>query len=701
MSDDVLTTRLTALKGVGPKTARLFSKKGIDTFEDALYFLPRGYEDRTHVTPIRQLTAEKPATVFGRVFHTRLIGRGRSARLEVKITDDSGTLSLIWFHGASFLANEFQDGEHLLVYGEIRFFHGVPTMAHPEYEKAEAKLGDRLKPTRNFGRIVPIYSEGDGLSQKIIRKVMTSVVDQSLPALIDPLPESLRSRLGLVDIQKSFRLLHHPDQLPVGPEDAIPPELLPAIRRIVFEEFFCLQLGLGIRRRTQKKRRAPAMLGKSEATVGRFLALLPFTLTADQKQAVDEIARDLKSGHAMCRLVQGDVGSGKTVVALAAAAMALGNGYQVAFMVPTEILANQHYLNAKRWLEPLGYQVAMAVSGASRDAEFLQGIKSGKIGLVIGTHALFQKNLEFHKLGLVIVDEQHRFGVDQRAELMKKGGELPPHLLMMTATPIPRTLALTLYGDLELTLIRQKPAGRKKVATQALLERDRPRLYAKLRAVVERGEQAFIIYPLVEESEKLDLKSATQMFQKLSREIFPEFRMALLHGRLEGEEKDLILRKFRSHEYDILVSTTVIEVGIDVPNATLMVIEHPERLGLSQLHQLRGRVGRGEAGGECLFLAEKFIGERLRIMERSDDGFVIAEEDLKLRGPGEFLGKRQSGLPGFRVGHLVRDGALLSLAREEAERVLETDPYLQSPEHRGIRALVESRWKGKLDRLSH
>lgn len=698
MDKDRLSTRLTALKGVGPKTAKLFSKKGIDTFEDALYFLPRTYEDRSRITPIRNLTEGHGATVFGKVFATRMVGHGRHARLEVKVTDDSGTLSLVWFHGAGYLGNEFQEGDHVLVYGEVRLFHGQPTISHPEYEKVDSRLGEKLQPTNNFGRIIPVYSEGDGLSQKIIRKVMTHVVRESLPTLHEPLPESLRSRLDLVDIKQSFSLLHSPEKLPSSVEDEIPVELQPAIKRIVFEEFFCLQLGLGLRRREQRRKRAPAMPAKG--SLERFKGLLPFAFTPDQERAINEIARDMESGHAMTRLVQGDVGSGKTVVALSACAVAFSNGYQAALMVPTEILANQHLISAQRWLEPLGVQVGMATHGTSRDQEFLQKIKEGKVQLIIGTQALFQKRVEFQKLGLVIIDEQHRFGVEQRAELMRKSVAGHPHLLMMTATPIPRTLALTLYGDLDLTLIRQKPAGRKKVATSVIMDRERPRLYSKIRATVEKGEQVYIIYPLVEESEKLELKSATIMFEKLSREIFPQYRTAILHGRLTSEEKDDVLKKFRAGNYDILVSTTVIEVGIDVPNATMMVIEHPERLGLSQLHQLRGRVGRGEAGGECLLVAEKFVGERLKIMERSDDGFVIAEEDLKLRGPGEFLGRRQSGLPGFRVGHLVRDGKLLEIAREEAERILEADPHLQSREHRDIRALVESRWKDKLETLS-
>jgi ATP-dependent DNA helicase RecG len=401
----------------------------------------------------------------------------------------------------------------------------------------------------------------------------------------------------------------------------------------------------------------------------------------------------------MTRLVQGDVGAGKTVVAFAGAVQAASSGYQTAMMAPTEILALQHFKAAERWLKPLGIEPVLLVSANSGRKEIREAVSSGQAQLVVGTHALFQQGVSFSKLGLVVVDEQHRFGVEQRSELVRKGAKEVPHLLMMTATPIPRTLALTLYGDLDLTLIRQKPSNRKPIRTTILRDRERPRLYQKIRGTVQAGEQVYIIYPLVEASEKLDLKSATEMHDRLRKEIFPDLSLGLLHGRMKPEEKERILAEFKEGKFQILVSTTVIEVGIDVPNATLMIIEHPERLGLSQLHQLRGRVGRGALQSECVLVADEYVSPRLKIMESTEDGFVIAEEDLRLRGPGEFLGTRQSGLPGFRVGHILRDASLLDLAREEALRLLEIDPDMTSPAHAGIRHMVESRWKEKIDRL--
>jgi ATP-dependent DNA helicase RecG len=369
-------------------------------------------------------------------------------------------------------------------------------------------------------------------------------------------------------------------------------------------------------------------------------------------------------------------------------------------LAPTEILAEQHFKNAQKWLTPLGISVAQLSQSSEDKKELQEKIAKGEVSVVIGTHAIFQKSVAFSKLALVIVDEQHRFGVEQRNELLKKNKAFVPHLLMMTATPIPRSMALTLYGDLDLTTIRQKPAGRSKVRTWVMLDRDRPKVYTRMREKVQNGEQVFIIYPLVDVSEKLvDLKSATEMHQKLQKEIFPEFKIALLHGKLKSEEKDKILSDFRDKKYQILVSTTVIEVGIDIPNATLMVVEHPERLGLSQLHQLRGRVGRGALQSDCVLLAEKSKTERLRVMEKTDDGFEIAEADLKIRGPGEFLGLRQSGLPGFRIGEVIRDAELLSWAREEANRILESDPELKLPEYAAISKMVESRWKQKIERL--
>ncbi len=694
MSDESveLSSPIQYIKGVGPHLAKALAKKGIETLEDALYFIPRDYEDRRHITLIKNLLPGTTAIVLGQVVSNRVIRQGRQNRFEAVLTDGTGDLHLVWFHAYPSLKSEFEKGQSFVICGEVKYFGGFPQVSHPDYEKVTLKPGEKPAATLQFGRVVPIYSETEGLHQKTIRKIMGEVLKLTLKKLDEPLPASLRAKLSLPGLRESFVGLHFPT---VPPKEN---ELTPALQRIIFEEFFVLQLGLCLKRQRLAAETAP-VLSDSRGWVEKFVAGLPFAFTGDQKKTLEQIIKDLGKPSATTRLVQGDVGSGKTVVALAAAVAASSAGYQTAIMAPTEILAGQHFKLASAWFAPLGIKVALVVSQNSGKREVQEEVASGAASVVIGTHALFQEGVKFKQLGLVIVDEQHRFGVEQRAELVRKGTASPPHLILMTATPIPRTLALTLYGDLDMSLIREKPAGRQPIKTIIIREQDRPKLYQKIRERVKRGEQVYVIYPLVEASEKLDLKSATEMHQRLSKEIFPEFAVALLHGRMKGEEKDRILIDFKAAKYQILISTTVIEVGIDVPNATLMVIEHPERLGLSQLHQLRGRVGRGKLESECLLVADKFVTPRLRVMTQTEDGFVIAEEDLKIRGPGEFLGTRQSGMPGFRAGHILRDADLLVRAREEAIKLLEEDPKLSSPENAGIRAMVESRWKEKIERL--
>ncbi len=689
-----ISASIQEIKGVGPNLARVLSKKGIKTIEDALYFLPRAYEDRSRLTPIRELVSGQTATVLGKVVSASSpAGRGRQRRFNAVVTDGTGMLSLTWFHAYPSLAADFAPETKLLIHGEVRFFGGMPSISHPDYERVTTSpTTGKPVATMNFGRVVPVYSETEGLHQKTVRRIMSEVLKVSLHQLEDPLPQLMRTKLALPDLKQSFAHLHFPVRLPAEGESS------DAVRRIIFEEFFVLQLGLGLKKRKRQREKAPPLIDPG-GIAAKFIEALPFPLTGDQKKAVAEIGADLRKPQAMARLLQGDVGAGKTVVALAGAAAAAGSGYQTAIMAPTEILAIQHFKTAEKFLVPLGVNVELVTQASAAKAEVRERVADGSVSVVIGTHALFQKQLSFAKLGLVVVDEQHRFGVDQRNELVKKGDGLVPHLLMMTATPIPRTLSLTLYGDLDLTLLREKPAGRQPVLTTVVREKDRPRLYQEIRRTVERGEQVYVIYPLVEASEKLELKSATEQYDRLRKEVFPELSIALLHGRMKAEQKDEVLADFKAGKYQILVSTTVIEVGIDVANATLMVIEHPERLGLSQLHQLRGRVGRGEAASRCLLVAESFVGQRLKVMEQTEDGFVIAEEDLKIRGPGEFLGTRQSGLPGFRVGHILRDADLLGQAREEADLVLQADPELAAPEHRGIRSMVESRWRDKIERL--
>ncbi|MBY0370861.1 ATP-dependent DNA helicase RecG [bacterium] len=681
---------ISCVKYVGPQLARLFSKKGIRTVEDALYFLPRAYEDRRKITPIGEFVTGQTATAYVESLGGRTIRKGRISRFEATVKDATGVLRLFWFRGYKSLEEDFAKGNRLLVHGEAAFFGGFARMNHPDYEAAVESNGKPV-PSYHFGRVIPVYSETEGLHQKTLRRIMAQVLKESLPLLDEPLPEEMRTRLGLPPLRESFISLHFPKDYSEGTPQA-------PFNRIAFEEFFVLQLGLALKKQLRDKEVGRSFVDKKNL-FSAYLKGLPFALTGDQVKALDAIVRDMGSLQSMSRLVQGDVGSGKTVVALGAAVVAASCGTQTAILVPTEVLAQQHHRTAEKLLAPLGIRSILFTQSTASSKEVRKAVESGDASVVIGTHALFQEKVKFHDLGLVVVDEQHRFGVEQRGELLRKAVKGTPHLLMMTATPIPRTLALTLYGDLDLTWIREKPANRLPIQTRIWNEKARPRLYSKIRETLTRGEQVYVIYPLVEDSEKLELKSATRMHESLSKEVFPEFPVALLHGRMEPEEKDAILADFKAGKYRLLVSTTVIEVGIDVPNATLMVVEHPDRLGLSQLHQLRGRVGRGDKASECILLVDDKIPHRLRILEETEDGFEIAEEDLKFRGPGEFLGTHQSGLPGFRAGHILQDGHLLGLARQEALALLEADPELEAPENRTIRRVVESRWKNKLERL--
>lgn len=688
---DVLSSPIQYVRGVGPKLAKLLSKKGVSTIEDALYFLPRDYEDRRNITPLAELRPGKFAVVLGRIQSITPKSLGRKKQLEMRLTDLSGEVRLFWFHAYPALLEEFTIGSDYLFAGEVRGSNKGLVMTHPEFEKVERSEAGKPIASLNFGRIVPVYSETEGLKQKTLRRVMGEALQSSLPHVQESLPPEILKDLKLPTLKESFKEIHFPHVIPDQENTS------EAVKRIIFEEFFILELGLGLRKEKHRREAAPVLADPSHC-LDNLMSNLPFALTGDQIKALNETRSDLAQGSAMCRLIQGDVGSGKTIVTLGAAALASGSGYQTALMAPTEVLAQQHFRTAQMLLGKLGVPIFLLTQANDEKKQTQSALESQDNCVVIGTHALFQEKVDFHKLGLVIVDEQHRFGVEQRGKLLKKGSQMP-HLLMTTATPIPRTLALTLYGDLDLSIIRQKPVGRKPIRTRIVRDKDRPKLYQRIHEVVDQGQQAYIIYPLVEESEKLDLKSAIEMHQKLSREIFPDLRVGLVHGRMKSEEKEKILAQFKNQEIQVLISTTVIEVGIDVPNATLMVIEHPERLGLSQLHQLRGRVGRGSEESECILLAGDFITERLRIMTKTDDGFVIAEEDLRIRGPGEFLGTRQSGLPGFRVGNLLRDADLLQRAKEESEKVLQVDPELKSPKHSMIRKLVESRWKQKIERL--
>jgi ATP-dependent DNA helicase RecG len=685
------------VKGVGPRIAKKLEKKGVRTIEDTLYFLPRRYEDRRVIKKISEIQVGKVETVLAEVLlaGTVLYKGNRKRVFEVIVGDGTGTLTLKWFHGSEeYLKSRFKKGRRVIISGEVRLFKHQKEIHHPDMEIADHIEDDPI----HFRRIVPIYSEPEGLYQKTIRKIMKGVVDHYADELTSPIPEDIIRRQNLMDFGEAIRQVHFP------PEDAPLEEFnlnrSDAHRRIVFDEFFFLQLGLALRKSEVKAEQGiPFQILHGYAQ--RLLQSLDFQLTPAQERVLSEIEEDMRQPHPMNRLIQGDVGSGKTIVALMVALVAVENGFQAAFMVPTEILAEQHFLNIRRLVSPLGVRPVLltsSVKGSERE-EILQSVTSGEEHIIIGTHALIQEQVHFHRLGLVVIDEQHKFGVIQRSTLRRKG--INPDVLVMTATPIPRTLALTVYGDLAISIIDEFPPGRVPVETRLYYERSRHKVYELVKEEIRRGRQAFLVYPLVEESDKLGLLDATRMADHLQRDIFPEFRVGLIHGRMKGEEKEEVMVKFRDGQIDILVATTVIEVGIDIPNASLILVEHAERFGLPQLHQLRGRIGRGRYPSKCLLLAQYRRSEdarrRLRVMEETSDGFRIAEEDLVIRGPGEFLGTRQSGLPDFRVANILRDGKILNQARREAFSLVEGDPDLSQPGHRLLAKALRERWRGRLE----
>ena len=693
-----LLTPIQYVKGVGPKLAKLFERKGILTVEDALYFLPRCYEDRRSLKKISELKAGRKETGFGEILLSgvALYQNKRKRVFEVVVGDGSGTITLKWFRGNErYLRERFKKGRKLIFSGEVRWFNYQKEIHHPDVEVVE---GDIEKDYLNFKRIVPIYSETEGLYQRTLRRLMKTVLEGYADELSSSIPSEVVERQGLIDFSEAFRRVHFPSD---GESiDLLNLQRSDGHRRIIFDEFFFLELGMAL-----KKRGVALETGISFRTDGvlvqKLLNLLSFKLTRAQERVLKEIKEDLEKPHPMNRLIQGDVGCGKTVVALLTCLYVVEGGYQAAIMAPTEVLAEQHFLNLHRWLESLGVNVALltsSVKGSERE-ELYQRIRNGDIQLVIGTHAMIQEAVEFRRLGLAIIDEQHKFGVVQRGLLKKKGEN--PDVLVMTATPIPRTLAMTIYGDLDVSLIDEMPPGRMSVETKVYPESARSRVYRTIEEEVGKGRQAFIVYPLVEESEKLDLKDATRMAEHLQKDVFPEFRIGLLHGRMKSDEKEAIMMEFKDGRIQILVATTVIEVGIDIPNASVMVVEHAERFGLSQLHQLRGRIGRGRYPSKCILLAQYRSSEeakiRLRAMEKTTDGFKIAEEDLALRGPGEFFGIRQSGLPDFRVAHIIRDTPILIEARKEAFRLIQEDPELLHPSHAGVKDLLIKRWKGRME----
>ncbi len=681
-----LRTSLQYVKGIGPQRAAALARKGLQTVEDALFFVPLRHEDRTRLTPLRELQPGQTQTCSGLIVGLSPPPPGRRrVPLSIMLQDQSGYVTASWFGGA-YLSRVLKRGQRLVLHGRVARYRGAPVLQNPDYEIVESDEEDRL----HTGRLVPVYSTTEGLQQRPLRRLMWQIVDAFAAGVVDPVPEAVRARRALVALPRALGDAHFPET------DAA---RLAARRRLAFDDFLLLQLGLAILRSRTTRAEGIAM-NPPGALARRLRTTLPYTLTAAQERVWGEIRADMAAPFPMHRLLQGDVGSGKTIVAALAVLTAVEAGYQAAVMAPTEILAEQHFMTFRQLLQPLGIPVTLLTSslrardrGARRAA-----VAAGEVGCVVGTHSLVQEGVEFRRLGLAVVDEQHRFGVEQRARLKAKGER--PDLLVMTATPIPRTLALTLYGDLDISVLDELPPGRRPVKTVARTEAKRREIFAFLRKQVAEGRQVYLVYPLVEESEVLDLKAATDMARRLQSEVFPDLVVGLLHGRLGFEDKDAIMRRFKDGEIHVLVSTTVIEVGIDVPNASVMLIEHAERFGLSQLHQLRGRVGRGPWKSYCILLTGTSLGEearrRIDAMVATTDGFRIAEADLELRGPGEFFGTRQSGLPEFRVADLVRDAPLLEEARREAQAIIAADPELRDLVHRGLREALLARWRGKL-----
>ncbi|MBW1980326.1 MAG: ATP-dependent DNA helicase RecG [Deltaproteobacteria bacterium] len=679
---DPLRQSVQVVKGVGPQLARKLEARGLTTVEDLLFNLPVGYVDHRGGRRINELRAGEYVSFVANIFSAKEVQYRRRRLLEVVLSDGSGLVTAKWFHYGAWLVKRFNRVRgKVRVSGTLRLFGGRLEMHHPEVEEVEAGQ-------QEIGGIVPRYSAIPGVSRRTYRRLMAEVVNCYVPRVPETLPAAVRRYFDLLDLQTALRQVHFPSR---GPEKYPSSTVSPELRRLIFEELFFLELQI-LRGRQRLCGEAGQAMTLDKDFLRRVGKLLPFKLTAAQRRVMREIAADLSSGRAMNRLVQGDVGCGKTIVALLTALIVIANGFQAAVMAPTEILAQQHFFNMASYARALGIPFTLLTSriAAAEKKSRTEAIARGEASLVVGTHALIQERVTFNRLGLVIIDEQHRFGVLQRLALRRKG--VNPHLLVMTATPIPRTLAMTLYGDLEVSTIDELPPGRPQVQTVVLEARERKRVYELLRQEFLLGRQAYVIYPLVEESENSELQDVVSMTSHLQDQVFPDIKVGMLHGRLSSEEKQAIMTDFARKKIQLLVATTVIEVGIDVPDATVMVIEHPERFGLSQLHQLRGRVGRGKHPSHCILVHQGGGREsraRLAIMEQTNDGFRIAEEDLRLRGPGELAGVQQSGFANLKMANLLRDVGILRGARRAAMALIARDPEIEKPEHAAIRSKLQ------------
>jgi ATP-dependent DNA helicase RecG len=680
-----LDSPVTVLRGVQQATARLLARLGVYTVRDALLFFPFRYDDFSAMKPIAELEPDVNQTVVATIWEVEA-RRTRTGRplVTAVLADDTGTLSVSWFN-QEYLLKSLHQGDPIVISGKPVPFNGRLTFNSPEWEPYDSEL-------LHTGRIVPVYRSTEGLYRRTLRRIMHDAVDRFAELLEEYLPEQMRREAQLVDLVTAIRQIHFPDSKM---------EAATARKRLAFDEFLMIQLGMLQRKRAWQESQKGMALPGGEEYRRELAGDLPFALTAAQERVIDEILRDIASSVPMTRLLQGDVGSGKTVVAATALYVAVRNGAQGVLMAPTEILAEQHYKSLSTMFDSLGdhapsVRLLKGSTPKKEKNEIYALAASGELNIVVGTHAVIQEGVDFRKLGMVVVDEQHRFGVVQRDALRQKGIDagLMPHTLVMTATPIPRSLALTIYGDLEVSVIDEMPPGRRQIKTRWVDGIRRQQAYDFIEKKVEEGRQAFVICPLVEESDKIEAKAATAEYERLQSEVFTGRRLALLHGRMKPKEKDEVMARFRAGEADILVSTSVVEVGIDVPNATVMLVEGADRFGLSQLHQFRGRVGRGEHQSYCILVADNAQGvafDRMQIIQDTHDGFRLAEADLEIRGPGEFLGTRQSGMPDLRMARLS-DMATLSLAREQARALFDRDPDLAQPEHTPLRQVLTAFW---------
>ena len=697
MKQGELDKSIQFVKGVGPRLLKRFQKKGLNTIKDILYFFPRDYQDRSVISRIAEIEPGRKWQCKGRIIASGEVTYPSGKRCYVvHVADETGKLSVKWLnYNIRKWKLIYSKGKNILIYGNPSIFRGQLEFLHPDVTILDDKEEESKDPQRG---VVPVYSDIEGIHQNILRKIIAQSVSSHISHIEDPLPEELRVKKEFPTLQESLWNLHFPPEEIDFP--SIESHIKRYVERIIFDEFFSMQLGLA-RRKHLDGTQLTFSIPWDKKIVDEVKSRLPFTLTDDQRKSVNEILKDLRKDSPMHRLLQGDVGSGKTILAWIASMIVWNRGFQIGIMAPTEILAGQHYLtfnDLSRGL-PINIRLLTSSTDPGEKGRIKEGVAKGDIHILVGTHALLQEDVSFDKLALVIVDEQHRFGVYQRLKLREKG--VSPHLLVMTATPIPRSLAMALYGDLDISLIKEMPPGRIPVITEIVAAKEKKRCYEEVRKEIKSGGQAYIVFPLIEESEKLDIKGAKEMSAELNKGVFNEYRVELLHGRMKGGEKEKIIREFRSGRIQILVSTTVIEVGIDVPNATVMAIENAERFGLAQLHQLRGRIGRGTRQSYCYLISGRGVSkeawERLKVMSSTTDGFKVAEMDLEIRGPGDYLGTRQSGMPDLIFGNLIRDSHILKDARDTAFSLIEEDPDLEKEAHRELRTFIMERWGDRID----